>query len=159
MEADLSTAVARMQVELGQSRQWLKELEVERHSALRRIENLRHAIHGLAALLPEAAQEKALLNMIEPVPARQKLGPAIGTTERSAAVMEFLAIQRRAHVSTADLQRHLDERALAHDSRTASRMLTRKAAQGIVTRTGRGEYRVNLDHPELVRVRRRLAQD
>lgn len=35
--------------------------------------------------------------------------------------------------------------------------LHRKAKTGIVTRVGHGKYRINIDHPELVRVRAKLA--
>ena len=157
MEAELSTALMRMHSELLRTTEWLKEIEVERRSALKRIENLREAIRAFATLMPEPERDKHLLRLIERKPYVPKPGPAIGRTQRMAAVMRYLATHPGERIRSADLQRHLVENALAKDSRAAARTLAKKAKQGIVTRLDWGEYRINIEHPEMVRVRKRLA--
>ncbi len=157
MDAELSTALERMHSDLNQTTEWLKEVEVERRTAIKRIENLREAIRAFANLMPEQEREKYLLRLIDCEPYVPKPGPAIGRSERMAAVMRFLATHPGDHIRCAVLQRYLVENALAKDSRAAARTLAKKAKQGIVTRLDWGEYRINIDHPELVRVRRKLA--
>ena len=147
MIADLSSASA-----------WLDEIETERRQARRRIEELRAAIRATVQLLPEVERDRRLSEISDAVPAAARPGPPIGRTERMAAVMHVLATHPTGTIRTGELQHYLSANALARDSRAAGRALGKKAKQGIVTRLDWGTYRINVDHPELVKVRRGMVQ-
>ena len=105
---------------------WLTEIEDERRTAMRQIEDLRAAIRALAHLMPEGEADHHLSTMHQIAPLRPHNNAAIGRTPRSAAVMHVLATHPEEVIRTTDLQRHLNEHALAKDNRAAAWALAQK---------------------------------
>lgn len=156
-ESAITTALCRLHGELIQAEEWRKQLDVERHSCATRTEHLRKAITALADLLPAPEREQTLLTLIHP----QRVGsiprPRLGKTDLTDAVMELLATHPLTTIKGADMLEHLRLRGLNRTNKCGSRELSRRAKMGIVTRIGFSKYRINIDHPELVRVRAKLA--
>ncbi|MEM9059868.1 MAG: hypothetical protein AAGD13_05350 [Pseudomonadota bacterium] len=156
MTSDLAPLMTRLHDDLASTTAWFREVDAERRKANRRIEILRDAIRSIAELMEPQERDRHLLKLLDRVPPKRRTGPAVGRTERSSALMFLLATHPTERIRTTDVQRYLVENELASNSRAASRALIKKMRQGIVTRVNHGEYRINIDHPDLVRVRREL---
>ena len=154
----LDGVMAALVSKLDEAAAWLSEIEDERQAAARQIGNLRQAIRSIAALMPEAEADRHLATMNKIAPTRRHDNAAIGRTPRSAAVMRVLATHPEQTIRTTDLQRHLNECALARDTRAAARALAKKARQGIVEKLDRGRYRIVRDHPELINIRKGMTK-
>ena len=159
----LTAALDRLLGEIRATAAWLTDLDDERERAVVKMEKLRRAVRALAGVIPAEAHAARVEALASLSPGQPRLaprpGPPIGRTERMAAVMHVLATHPTETIRTADLQRYLTSHALAKDSRAAARALAKKAKQGIVEREDWGRYRINADHPELVKVREGMASE
>lgn len=159
MDFDVAPTLARLHEELASSTKWLRDVEDQRYKAQRRVEHLREAIRNLAEIMAPHERDGHLLKLLERAPRVRRPGPAVGRTERSSALMHLLATHPTERIRTTEVQRYLVDNALVSNNRAASRALIKKMAQGIVTRVAHGEYRIKIDHPDLVRVRRELQKE
>lgn len=157
MQNPIAATLERLHNELVHAEDWQHQLDAERYTIGKRTERLRAAITALADLLPKPEREKTLLRLVRPEPRGTLRGHKLGHTDLTAAVMEVLATHPQTTIKGTDMLHHLQLRGLNRDNKCGSRALHRRAKMGIVTRIGHGTYRINIDHPELVRIRAKLA--
>ncbi len=82
-----------------------------------------------------------------------------GATERSEAVLAFLAACPGDEFVVAGLDRALAAAGLDPGRAYAAQALHRLGKQGLVVRVGQGRYRINPQHPDLVALRRKALED
>ncbi len=78
-----------------------------------------------------------------------------GASERSEAVLAFLAGYPGDEVRAAELGQALVETGLDPGRAYGAQALHRLGRQGLVVRVGQGRYRISRQHPELVALRRK----
>jgi hypothetical protein len=82
-----------------------------------------------------------------------------GTTDRSRAVLAFLASYPGEEFRVAELDRALAAGGLDTRRAYSAQALHRIGKQGVVVRVGQGRYRVTRQHPDLVALRRKLLEE
>lgn len=134
----------------------LAEIDHERATAQKKIDEARRTVRALLPLVPEDLREalvNRLANALEDRAAPRRTGPPIGSGVRTRAVLEWFATRPRLVVTPEQLHHHLAARSLSPDRKAAARDLGPMARQGVVMREGRGCYRTITDHPRLVAMR------
>lgn len=112
--------------------------------------DLTRAVTGIGRLLETATRSALLLRLTRAEGWVEGPGARRGApSDKVDAVMDYLAASTGV-VSVAEVQRFLQENELTHYYSAAATMLSRKAKQGVVERIGRGRYKVNRLHRDMM---------
>ena len=85
--------------------------------------------------------------------ARDTVGTgAAPAKDRVTVLHEFLAARGPAKVTSKEVLRHLRTQGHTIDAKAIARLMSAKCQQGLLTRTGRGSYRIEKAHAVLVRL-------
>jgi hypothetical protein len=143
-------ALQNLFAELDELAEWQKDIEHEARRAARRRERLLLSVRASIDTLvpperePWHARLRALTGAADPN--RPKRRP----TPRTRAALKWLKDRDPATFAVAELHAHFESKGLAGGRHYLPALLFRYAAEGVVTQTGYGRYRVNRDHPDLV---------
>lgn len=153
----LSDAASTLVRELDSLAQWEGELRRNLELTSRRRADLNRALDSLIPSLgaDDRRKYREMIARIEMPWPRHSRRPSV-MTPRVLAVHDYLA-DAEDTVQVRDLQQHLQDLGLSNSNGDAHTILARKVDQGMVERLGRGTYRVNPRHREIVNRRRKQA--
>ncbi len=145
----LGGALDQLFAELSDTVDWEREVAAEARAAVTRRERLAFSIRAAVDALdppdrePHLARLRALLGAADPVRPRRR------PTPRTRAALRWLAKREPASFTVAELRAHFEDRGLSAARHYLPTLLHRWSAEGIVTRTAHGRFRINRDHPDL----------
>ena len=138
---------------------WESEIMKDLGQTRARRAELSKSLDNLLYSLPRSDRRKLKLMIAkQEMPWPRATRQASIMTPKVAAVHDYLA-EADDLVYVADLQRHLMAQQLSTKPNDAHTILARKVKQGMVERKGRGTYRVNPRHREIVIRRRREKRE
>ena len=147
--ARLGGALEALFSELDETVAWEREIAAEARAAATRRERLARSLRTVIDTLdpperdPHLDRLRALTGAADP--ARPKRRP----TPRTRAVIRWLAKREPVSFTVAELRAHLQSRNVPMGTHYVPTLLHRYEADGIVTATAHGRYRINRDHPDL----------
>ncbi len=155
----LENAVTAMLDELRAEQNREGELSLALVEARHRRGELLRCVTILIKTFPEAGRRRhrkrlARVEALRRAPRRRQ-----GATERSDAVVTFLATCPGEEFDIADLNHALAAAGFDTGGTYAAQALHRLARQGLVVRVGQGRYRVTHLHPDLVALRRKALEE
>jgi hypothetical protein len=131
---------------------WKLDLMREMVEASRRIANLARSVEAALWLVPQPLRAD-YRRRLDASLARDAIGTgAAPPKDRVTLLHEFLAARGPAKVTSKEVLRHLRANAHPADAKAVARLMSAKCQQGLLTRTGRGSYRIERTHPVLARL-------
>lgn len=139
-ETPLQAALGHLMAEYRRQSDWVAELTAELASARARLGRTRDAVRAAATLM--APDERARqLDALAEIAGRHGTakGPRTPLVEAQEA---FIALQHDTAFGTPELHAHLSAHGFRLTRSECSKLLARKASQGVLERVGRGRYRI-----------------
>ena len=152
--ARLEAAVTTMLDELEAEQEREAELCCALLAARHRRAELAGGLATLLKTLPAAERARHGERLAGIERARRVPGPGRGATACGQAVQTWLARHPSGEVTTAELDAAVAAAGFARPREYAAKTLNRLSRDGLVTRVGRGRYRVSRRHPKLAALRR-----
>ncbi len=143
----LAGALEALFAELDEVARWEGDLAAEARTAARRRERLAESIRATVDALEPQAREPWLVRLRALTAAFDPARPKRRPTARTRAALKWLKTREPAVFTTADLRAHFESKGLQTDRHYLPTLLYRYTAEGVVTRTGHGRFRVNREHP------------
>lgn len=144
----LSGALDALFAELDEVAGWEGDLAAEARAAARRRERLADSIRATLDTLEAEAREPWLARLRGLIGAFDPSRPRRRPTPRTRAALRWLKTREPATFSTAELRAHFESKGLPTGRHYLTTLLFGYAAEGVVTRTGHGRFRVNREHPD-----------
>jgi hypothetical protein len=139
-------------LDLDRTVDWKLELMRETANAGTRIAKLTRSVEAALWLVPQPLRAD-YQRRLDASLARDAVGTgAAPARDRVTLLHEFLAARGPARVTSKEVLRHLRANGHPTDAKAVARLMSAKRQQGLLTRTGRGSYRIEKAHPVLARL-------